>query len=811
MNVLVAVEKTNYSFDKEFLYFVPQALECESLIGRRVLVPFGAGNKTRVALVMAVDNSEIDNKKIKPISSIIDPLPVLSGEMISLARFMKERYFCTFFDAVKLMLPAGLSYKVLYNYSLLRENFQTNTLTAEQAQIIEILKNAKKAISSKELFQKFSIDETSKDLKFLVDKGYLLKEDFAKRKLNDATRKMVKVIEDIDTKLSPKQQSVYDALMDIGEVSVKELMYFTGVGIGVIKSLVSKGCAELFEEEVYRRPVNVFDKSYADTGISLSDSQAKVFDDIIDSIEQNKAEISLLYGVTGSGKTSVFLKVIDYVLGKGKDVILMVPEIALTPQTIDVFRKEFGDNIAVFHSALSVGERLDEWKRVQKGECKLVIGTRSAIFAPFKNLGLVVIDEEQEHTYKSETSPRYSAKDIAKFRISYNKCLCILSSATPALESYYMVTKGVYSFHKLEDRYGGSTIPDVELVDMNEENLFGNDSNISYALKKALNDNFLDKKQSIILLNRRGFNSYIKCKTCNNVLTCPSCSISLTYHNANNKFMCHYCGHSTNFTTKCPTCELDTLHLTGTGTQKMELNLEEIVEGARVLRLDADTTSSKYAMERKMDAFARGEYDIMVGTQMVAKGLNFENVTLVGVISADQSLLSDDYRSNERTFDLLTQVVGRAGRGKYKGKAIIQTSLPENMHLQLSAKQDYFAFYQMEIVYRMAMLYPPFVDILVMGFVGEDERQTAKASVYFLNALCLLAQKEYEDLPLRVLQPSAANIVKISDKYRYKIIIKHKNSKKFREMIDNLILEYYKQKEFKNVSVFADPNPYMII
>ncbi len=813
MNVLVAVEKTNYSFDKEFSYSVPESLSDLDLVGKRVTVPFGKGDSTRIALVLSYQQKGSKSVgRLKAIKNVIDNTAVLSHEMIKLVYFMKDRYFCTFFDAIKLMLPAGLSYKILYSYSLLKMDFESDDLSDLEKKVLSYLKSAKKPVSSDEIEKDLDISESSNVFKKLIQKNYVLKEDFSKRKLADATCKMMRAVENFQGNLSPKQQFVYDTLCDIGQVSVKELLYFTGVGISVLKSLEKKAAAQFYDEEIYRRPVNVYDKKYADKSISLSDSQSFVFDELVEKIEEEKAEISLLYGVTGSGKTAVFLKLIDYVIGKGKQAILMVPEIALTPQTIEVFRREFSDDIAVFHSALSVGERLDEWKRVERGECKLVIGTRSAVFAPFKNLGLIVIDEEQEHTYKSETSPRYSAKDIAKFRIAYNNCLCILSSATPSLESYYMVKKDVYSFYELGARYGNSVLPTVRLIDMNEEEKFLNYNSVSFELSKELNRNLQEGKQSIILLNRRGHHAYVKCKTCSTVVNCPSCSISLTYHSANDKFMCHYCGYSKPATKKCDNCGLDTLEFSGAGTQKMEVNLEEIVPGARVLRLDADTTMGKYSMEKKMDAFSRGEYDIMVGTQMVAKGLNFENVTLVGVISADQSLLSDDYRSNERTFDLLTQVVGRAGRGKYEGQAIIQTTIPENIYLQLAAKQDYFAFYEMEIMYRMTMLYPPFVDILVMGFVGSDEKKTSFAASWFLREICIMAREdEYKDLPLRILQPSPANIVKISDKYRYKIIIKNKNTKKFREMISCLLHKFSKEKDLKNVSVFADPNPYMII
>lgn len=814
MLVTVAVENTAFSFDKAFSYIVPKDLENRLVPGMRVTVPFGAGNKTRVGMVLGYDNSKIDNK-MKTIVQILDSEAVLSDEMIALVFWMKQRYYCTLFDAVKLMLPAGISYKVKLAYKLVGDSPDKSALSLElserQKEIVELIKSAKKPVNE-DMLQAIGIDEKSKDFTKLLSLGIVASFDMAKRKANDASERMIAYIPNHGAKLSPKQQEVYEVLEMVGEVSAKELLYYTGASNAVIKAVVDKGAAKFYEQEVYRKPQFLKqDLQDIDKTLKLSPEQNIALYNIVNELETREKQVSVLYGVTGSGKTSIFLKLIEYVIGKGQDVILMVPEISLTPQTIQIFKSKFGDDIAVFHSGLSIGQRMDQWKRVKRGQCKLAIGTRSAVFAPFDNLGLIVIDEEQEHTYKSEITPRYNAKEIARFRTAHSGAYCLLSSATPSLESYYMTKKGIYGFHKLENRYGGAILPAVRIIDMNQEEIYGNKTDISFALKKALTDNLNSGRQSIILLNRRGYHTFAKCNDCGAVLQCPHCSISLTMHSANNRLMCHYCGYSVELNSKCPECKNDSVSYWGYGTQRAEESLQNAVPNARILRIDADSTSAKYSLEKKLDAFAKGDYDIMVGTQMVAKGLNFENVTLVGVISADQSLYSDDFRSNERTFDLLTQVVGRSGRGKYRGQAIIQSYMPENSYLRLGAIQDYPSFYDMEINYRMAMLYPPFVDILVIGFVGEDEKEARLASEHFLYEISSYASKYQKEMPLRILRPSPATVSKVAGKYRYKLIIKCKNTKNLRQMLSDLLISFAKNKDYSGVTAFADPNPYSIM
>lgn len=591
-------------------------------------------------------------------------------------------------------------------------------------------------------------------------------------------------------------------------VTVRELSYYTGVSAGIIRTLADKGAAEIFEVERFRRPK----QEMADIRLpqTLSAEQMNVAKDILRECDAAEPMVGLLYGVTGSGKTAVFLHVIRHVLTVGKGVIVTVPEISLTPQTLAVFTAAFGDTVAVFHSGLSAGERMDEWKRVRTGRAKIVVGTRSAVFAPVQNLGLIVMDEEQESTYKSESTPRYHARDIAKFRVNYNRAYCLLCSATPSVESYYMAQSGKYRYHALHHRYGDAVVPTVQLVDMNNEDLYRGKPMISMALARAVSENIRAGRQSILLLNRRGYHTYAVCKDCKTVAACPNCSISMTYHAANNRLMCHYCGHSEPAYVRCKACGGE-LTFSGGGTQKAEDQLREAFPEARILRVDTDTTANKYALEKKLNAFANGEYDIMIGTQMVAKGLDFENVTLVGVLSADQSLYSDDYRSNERTFDLLTQVVGRAGRGRYRGTALIQTHVPENPYLHLAAAQDYESFFETEIRFRRAMLYPPFADLLQIGFVGEKEDTVRAAAEHFSALLAETFRRDYPNLPLRLLRASAASVSRMGGKYRYKIIMKYKNSKAFRDAIAMLLSAFSSDKRFLSVTAYADPNPDAIL
>ena len=804
----VAVENAIYHFDRAFSYRIPDGMPVQP--GCRVSVPFGRGNARRQGIVLAVREDE--GEELKAVCELLDTEPVLNDEMLRMCGFMKNHFFCTYYDAVKAMLPAGINYRLSQEYSVsekLGDRFYD--LADEQRRIVTIIRSKNNKAEKYALLHELGLSDTSV-LDEMETDGVLYKNDSAFRRIGDKTIKMIRLADDCEArihgmKLSPKQESVIDLLNTVGSASVKEVCYYTGVTVSVPDTLVRKGVAVYFDDEVFRIPKSMQAKK---RDVILTDEQQKAYDELLKLYQCDTAEVSLLYGITGSGKTSVFFKLIERAVADGRDVIVMVPEIALTPQLIAIFRASFGDLVAVFHSALSLGERLDEYKRVSRGIAKIAVGTRSAIFAPFKDLGLIIMDEEQEHTYKSESKPRFSAKELAKFRCSYHHALLLLSSATPSVETYYYANSGRYHKHVLTKRYGSATLPDVVIADMNEEVAIGNTSAFSNILLQNIEENLDTGKQSILLLNRRGYNSFVTCCSCKEPLTCPNCSISLTYHSANNRLMCHYCGYSVPYRSECPTCGSHQLRLSGTGTQKAEVELAEIFPGARILRMDTDTTMTRSSHEKKLTAFSNGEYDILVGTQMVAKGLDFPNVTLVGVLNADRMLYLDDYRSYENTFSLLTQVVGRSGRGSDKGRAIIQTFTPENPIISLAAAQDYDAFYTSEIEIRRAMLYPPFASICLVGFVSENGKLSEKAAFAFTDRMTKLIKSEYPDIPLRVLGPSMAAVFKVSNKYRYKLILKCRNDARFREMLSRMLVDFASIRDYSDVTVYADIDPLSI-
>lgn len=801
----IAVENTAYSFDKPFDYLVPKKLADRCKAGMRVLVPFGRGNKKRQGVVLEVLYSQTDG--LKSLICLLDDEPVLSEEMIKTAEFISEHCFCTLYDAIKTMLPAGISYKVTSVYGANEISDDARSLLSdEQRRVYDYLISKRKPVKSDMILDAFGYSDTEILDKLAAD-GILYKSDRAYRRVSDAVMKMAAINSGVDISkitLTEKQKRVAELIEMSGGVSVKEILYFTGVSSSVIDSLYKKGVIHLYDEEVFRIEKRAADEKAPE--ITLSHEQQKACDSLYDEYRDSKPHTSLLYGVTGSGKTSVFIKLIERVIDDNRGIIVMVPEISLTPQFVSQFSQRFGDKIAVFHSALSLGERLDEYKRVKKGIAKIAIGTRSAVFAPFDNIGLIIMDEEQEYSYKSESSPRYHAREVAKFRCAKNNALLVLSSATPSVETFYYAKNGRYSLYTLSSRYGAAQLPKVITADMNTEVQNGNTTGFSEVLLENLNYNLEHNKQSILLLNRRGHNTFATCRTCGEPVTCPNCSISLTYHSANNRMMCHYCGYSVPALDECPTCHSKSIRFGGAGTQKAESDISVIFPDARILRMDTDAVSSKSSYEKMISAFANGEYDILVGTQMVAKGLNFPNVTLVGVLNADQMLYADDYRSYERSFSLLTQVVGRSGRGSSKGIAVIQSYTPDNLIIAMAAKQDYDTFYNTEINVRQAMLYPPFADICLIGFVGENQSQTLRAANAFLSSFISLAKSDYPNLPLRVLGPSPALVVKVSNKFRYKLIIKCKNNSEFRKMLSRLLVQFGKNKEFASVTAYADMN-----
>ncbi len=804
MNVAaVAIEKTAYHFDKLFSYSVPGELSKTLRPGCRVTVPFGAGNKKRQGMVFAVE-TDTELEKIKPISEQIDKEPLLTDEMLSMAHWLRENYYCTLFEAVRLMLPSGININIVRSYRL--KNESDEPLAEQEKMICDALRGGATAVTYERLLSIVG-EGGEKAVEALEKKRIIERTDEAVRKMGDATVKMVRLTANAEeAKLTAKQRCVTEFLESAGSASVKEVCYFTGVTAAVVNRLVGNGIAEYFENEVYRNPYEGAEVSENEKEIELSEEQTTAFNTLINEYNSDKPKTTLLYGVTGSGKTSVFMKLIDSVLDSGKGIIVMVPEIALTPQTLNKFHRHYGKKCAVFHSGLSLGQRMDEWKRVKNGDAQIVIGTRSAVFAPFKELGLVIIDEEQEYTYKSEQTPRYHARDVARFRCAYHKGLLVLSSATPSVESYFAATQtGAYALARLGKRYGTAVLPEVEVVDISGNRT--SEGIISNELYEALSENLKNGKQSILLHNRRGYNTFVSCRSCGHVLMCENCSVSMTYHSDNGRLMCHYCGMSVPFTDKCPDCGEHQLRYAGLGTQKVIEEVERLFPSARILRMDADTTMTRNSHEEKLGSFGNYEYDIMIGTQMVAKGLDFERVTLVGVLMADLDLYGDDFRSMERGFSLLTQVVGRSGRGSSAGRAIIQTLKPDNPIIPLAAEQNYDKFFESEIKIRKAMLYPPYADICLVGFVGMAEGQVKSAAFRFFEMLKEKATGEYTDVPLRVLGPSAASVGRINRKYRYKLILKCRNNRRFRALMSEVLTAFGADRANDGVTAWADINP----
>ncbi len=796
----IAVDKASFGFDKLFDYKIPPRFEGKAKPGLRVMVPFGMGAQKRQGMIFEItENFEGDPKKLKEIAFLLDEEPVISEELSDLAKHLAVRTFCPLFEAVKAMLPPGLNFKPVYNYFVSCGSSENE----EEQRVINWLRKKKNGVEGTAINKAFGFTDFT-FIDKMTEKGLLKKTESTKRKIGDETAKFARLTENLEKiKLTPKQKEVTDFLSEVGNASVKEIGYFTGAGKAVVDLLEKKGAVEFFEEEAFRKPYKNAVKHLDISDIVLSKEQKNAFEGIKELCDSEKSSTSLLFGVTGSGKTQVFMKLIEYELQKGKQVILMVPEISLTPQMMNKFFSYFGDKVAVIHSALSAGERIDEWKRISKGEARIIIGTRSAVFAPAKELGLIIMDEEQEQSYKSDRSPRFHARDAAAFRCKKLGIPLLLASATPSIETYYRAKNGKIALFEMGKRYGDAKLPDSVIVDMKEETRAGTVGVLSTALAEEIRYNLDNGEQSILLMNRRGYNTVARCAECGEVKECPRCNIPLIYHKANNRLMCHYCGHSEPATVKCEHCGSEYVMYTGCGTQKVEDQLAEEFPEARILRMDLDTNMAKFSHDKHFADFAEGKYDIMVGTQMVAKGLDFPNVTLVGVLAADMTLFGDDYRSYERTFGLLTQVIGRCGRAKLSGRAYIQTYSPEHSVIELACAQDYKMFYEEEIINRKVMLYPPFCSMGSVLFSGTSERQTANAAKAFSE---LLEEKVAKtQIPIRILGPTQSHIIKIADKYRWKLIVKYRPDNSFFELMGETLKEFSKNKDFVKIEVMADP------
>lgn len=740
----IAVSDAVFSMDRPYDYLIPEELACKVQTGVRVHIPFAKGNHVREGIVLSVtDHSEYE--KLKSVVAVLDDQPVLTPAQIQLALFMQQRFFCTVYDAVKAMLPVGMW-------------FDDEGERRTKDKFVEVARLA------------------------------VPPEDAAE-------------IADNKRRKSPQQSNLLDLLCSFGSLPSLELLRFTGASRQSLKALVNAGLVEYFYREVYRRP-EVFTGEREPLPV-LNDEQQTALGGISDLARSGTACAALLFGVTGSGKTSVYVHLINEQLQKGKTAILLVPEIALTPQMLQTFSSYFGNDIAVLHSSLSAGERYDEWKRIKKGEARLVIGTRSAVFAPVENLGIIIIDEEQEETYKSENSPRYNACDIAKYCCTKSNCLLLLGSATPDIISRYYASIGRYSFFTLSTRYNERALPEVKIVDMKDELRCGNGSDISSLLRDEIAENISRGEQSILFINRRGANKLITCGECGYTYKCPRCSVSLTYHSANRRLMCHYCGYSKRVDDSCPDCG-GKLNFSGAGTQLVEEELHELFPDAGVIRMDTDTVTPVGSHEQLFDKFRNEKIPIMVGTQMVTKGLNFENVTLVGVISADQSLYSGDYRASERTFSLITQVIGRSGRGEKTGRAVIQTFTPNNETIKQASRQDYEDFFRSEIELRRLQNSPPFCDLLAITASGIDENGVISACRTIRSRL-EQATVSREDVV--ILGPAPLSVVKVNNRFRYRVNICCHADREIRDLIAGIVIESSTDKNYKGISVYADNDP----
>ncbi len=812
----IAVAAATYWVDKSFDYRIPDALAEEVVPGVRVVVPFGRGNQRTEGIVLAVGEPPPDaGLRLKTIVSVLDREPVLSPEMLRLAIWLRNRCFCTVYEAIHAMLPAGLWYRMEAFYSVRsgvdRESaYDAAGRSGQERLVLDTVFAHGGSCPVRDIERVFEDADPSRALLSLVKKGILETDSREQRRVGDKRIKMISLACEPETamaeaqrreKRAPLQSAVLRLLCTLERVSQSELFYFTGASLSTIRSLEKAELVACSMEEVFRRPAR--QRELLQPLPELNDEQERAYRGLLSLYDGKTPSASLLYGVTGSGKTTVYVHLIDAMLRKGRSSILLVPEIALTPQMIRIFSSYFGDEIALLHSSLAVGERYDEWKRIRSGQARVVIGTRSAVFAPCRDLGLIIIDEEQEYTYKSENSPRYHARDVAKYRCNDAKGLLVLGSATPDLESRYRAEQGVYHFFTLRRRFNEQRLPRVEIVDMRAELKAGNGSELSRYLLSELRDNIARGEQSILFLNRRGTNSLIACGECGYTYTCPNCSVNLTWHSANRRLMCHHCGFSRRLDEVCPECGGILNHF-GAGTQKLEEQLREALPDVEILRMDADAVSPSGSHEKILSQFREKKVPILLGTQMVTKGLDFENVTLVGVISADQLLYCGDYRSSERCFSLITQVVGRSGRGAKPGRAVIQAFTPDHPVLRMASRQDYDGFYASEIQLRRLQYCPPFADIITITVSAREESSVMRCCSDIRDWL----RRELNNREdAEILGPAPLPVVRVNNRYRYRVTIHCAFDKQIRTLVSRVLVEGNTSKEYKGVSVFADLNP----
>ncbi|MCL1859755.1 MAG: primosomal protein N' [Oscillospiraceae bacterium] len=830
----VYILDTVYHFDKIYDYYVDEDIRNKVKRGNYIIVPFGGGNKRRTAVVWEVKNATLfDAEKTKPADKIIE-IPALSEEQLELAVFLKENTFCTIGEALKVIAPTGLKTGLTINYNLNTEKFLADDLYKNTNEKMRVVLNhlVSQNATSESLKEEFG-ENITHVLNTLVKKGYLnedisperiIKEKFIKYAVLDEEKYEEYLLTNLKS-LTVLQYKVIEFLLANGDSPIGEIIEELSVSSSVITGLEKKGLVEIYEKETFRDSTDEYDNKNIineNTEEILSESQKAAFGELLKLYKNKRPCAALLHGVTGSGKTHVIKSLIDEVIADNKQIIMLVPEIGLTPQMIMFFKNYYKDKVKVLHSSLSAGEKFDTWRRIRNGEIDLVIGTRSAVFAPFKNLGLIIIDEEQEHTYKSEQKPYYHAREVARFRCAKNNAMMLLSSATPLIESYYKADTGVYNLIKLDDRYNDANLPDIITVDMRDDPPENKIIFLSEILKTEIAKNLVNREQTLIFQNRRGYYNFLSCRSCGETVMCPNCSISLKLHaedkNKSNenkfkrnpsKLVCHYCGYTSEIPVLCANCQSDKLMTFGSGTQKREDDLGEIFPEAKIMRMDSDTTSGRHSHTRILNSVKNDKVDILIGTQMITKGHNFKNVTLAGILFADQGLFLDDYRSNERMFEMIVQVAGRAGRYEKKGRAVIQTYNPDNEVIKYAIKQDYVEFYKKEIKLRKATVFPPFCDICVINIISEFENEAVTTAKKIGEFLKMHMNSDYKDVKAIIFGAFPATIYKLNRSFRMRFIIKCKMNKRTKEMLAVILSDIQKQTTRK-VNVNIDVNPNMI-
>ena len=807
----IAVSAANFAIDKPYSYWIPQDMALAP--GQRVMVPFGRANRRTEGIVLTVEPGSED--KLKPVESCLDDTPILTETQLRLAAFLRERYFCTFFDAIRVMLPAGLWFRTRLTVSLTEDrSWKEKTIRKEgAAELLELLENLGGTAQEEALRNLISDEDTLREvLSYLRQKKWITCQTDFLRKTQDKSEKIATLAQSPEETMAyaasrPKsaamQRQVLELLCSVGSAAVKDVCYFTGASTATVNRLEKLGYLTLSQRPVLRcreiRPAKLSGP------LVLNEEQQACFEGLASQMAREEPGVALLYGVTGSGKTSVYIRLIQTCLEKGKSAMLLVPEIALTPQLLGILAAYFGTQVAVLHSSLSAAERYDQWKRVKSGDARVVVGTRSAVFAPCTP-GLLILDEEQEHSYKSESAPRYDAKEVAIWRGAKEKALVVLGSATPSIESMYRAKNGLYRLYTLHQRYNGRPLPEVEIVDMREELKLGNDTSLSIPLRQRILETRQAGKQTILLLNRRGNSRALVCIDCRQTPECPRCSVHLTYHSANSRLMCHYCGFSMAAPDRCPACG-GPLKAIGTGTQKVQQELAALFPDMETSRMDADTVSAVNTHEKILEHFQKENVPVLLGTQMVAKGLNLPNVTLVGVLDGDLSLYSGGFRAGETTFNMLTQVVGRAGRGDSAGRAVIQTLQPEHQVIGLAAKQDYDGFYDLEIRLRQAQAAPPFGDFALVTFSGQEEGQVLRGAAVFRDSLNAWLRQVPEE-KCSVLGPAPCVVPKVNYNYRYQLTLRCHMTRPLRQLLAALLRKFSQDKANRGVNAYIDVNGY---